>query len=414
MIQKIVSKNFEIKDSHRLHVAKQNDRYSSIKRLFSISSEDVLAEVDKSGLRGKGGGGAATGGKWKLIPNPSEKPTYLIVNADESEPGTFKDRQILEYDPHLLIEGIICSSYAIKSHHAYIYIRGEYVFWAKRLQIAIDEAYSAGIIGKSVMGYDYELEITLHRGAGAYICGEKSALVESLEGKRGHPRLKPQQKEPEWFFGNPAVVNNVETIASVPFIIKEGFETYRTYGTKESPGSMLFGMSGHVQNPGIYELEFGESMSEFIQKIGGGTNSGKKLKAIIPGGSSTHVLKADEIEDITLDYESLKAHGSSLGTGGMILMDESVFMPDVVKNLFEFYHHESCGQCTPCREGVGWSNKLMGKILDGNGTKKDLDTLMDLSFILNGKTICVFAPSVAYIIDSYIGKFRDEFYSLVK
>ncbi len=414
MIQKIVSKNFDILDSHLLHVAKQNGRYSSLEKLFSMSSEDVLDAVEQSGLRGKGGGGAPTAGKWKLIPNPCDKPTYLIINSDESEPGTFKDRQILEYDPHLLIEGIICSSYAIKAHHAYIYIRGEYVFWAKRLQKAIDEAYNAKIIGKSVMGHDYELEITLHRGAGAYICGEKSALIESLEGKRGHPRLKPQQKEPEWFFGCPAIVNNVETIASVPFVIKEGFAAYRAYGTQMSPGTMLFGMSGHVQNPGIYEAQFGESMSEFINKIGGGIKDGKKLKAIIPGGSSTHVLKADEIEDITLDYESLKAHGSSLGTGGMILMDETVFMPDVVKNLFEFYHHESCGQCTPCREGVGWSDKLMGKILDGKGTKKDLETLMDLSFILNGKTICVFAPSVAHIIDSYINKFKDEFYSLVK
>ncbi len=414
MIKDIESKNFNIKDSHLLHIAKQNGRYSSLEKLFSMSSEDALNEVDKSGLRGKGGGGAATGGKWKLIPNPSDKPTYLIVNADESEPGTFKDRQILEYDPHLLIEGIICSSYAIHAHHAYIYIRGEYVFWAKRLQFAIDEAYKAGIIGKSIMGHDYELEITLHRGAGAYICGEKSALVESLEGKRGHPRLKPQQKEPEWFFGCPSVVNNVETIASVPFIIKNGYQSYRSYGTDKSPGTMLFGMSGHVQKPGVYEIQFGESMSEFINKIGGGIKDGKKLKAVIPGGSSTHVLRADEIENITLDYESLKEHGSSLGTGGMILMDESVFMPDVVKNLFEFYHHESCGQCTPCREGVGWSDKLMGKILDGNGTKKDLDTLINLSFILNGKTICVFAPSVAYIIDSYIGKFKDEFYSLVK
>ncbi len=414
MIKKIESKNFEIENAHSLHVAKQHGRYSSLERLFSMSSEEVLDEVDKSGLRGKGGGGAPTGGKWRLIPNPSDKPTYLIVNADESEPGTFKDRQILEYDPHLLLEGIICSSYAIKAHHAYIYIRGEYAFWAKRLQEAIDEAYSEGIIGKTILGHDYELDITLHRGAGAYICGEKSALVESLEGKRGHPRLKPQQKEPEWFFGCPSVVNNVETISSVPYIIKEGFVAYRAYGTEKSPGTMLFGMSGHIQNPGVYEIQFGESMSEFIDKIGGGVKDGKKLKAIIPGGSSTHVLRADEIEDITLDYESLRAHGSSLGTGGMILMDETVFMPDVVKNLFEFYHHESCGQCTPCREGVGWSDKLMGKILDGNGTKKDLDTLIDLSFILNGKTICVFAPSVAYIIDSYISKFKDEFYSLVK
>ena len=414
MIKRIESKNFDIKDSHVLRVAMKNGRYSSIEKLFSMTPEAVLDEVDKSGLRGKGGGGAPAGAKWRLIPNPSEKPTYLIVNADESEPGTFKDRQILEYDPHLLLEGIICSSYAIKSNHAYIYIRGEYVFWAKRLQAAIDEAYSFGILGDKVLGHDYKLDVTLHRGAGAYICGEKSALVESLEGKRGHPRLKPKQKEPEWFFDCPSVVNNVETISSVPYIIKEGFEAYRAYGTEKSPGTMLFGMSGHVQNPGVYELEFGTNMLDFINQIGGGVKDGKKLKALIPGGSSSHVLRADELEGITLDYESLKAHGSSMGTGGMILMDEDVFMPHVVKNLFEFYHHESCGQCTPCREGVGWSDKLLGKILDGNGTKKDLDTLLSLSFLLNGKTICVFAPSVAYIIDSYIGKFKDEFYSLVK
>ncbi len=414
MIKKVESKNFDIKNSHVLEVARANGRYSSIEKLFSMTSEEVLDEVDKSGLRGKGGGGAPAGPKWRLIPNPSEKPTYLIVNADESEPGTFKDRQIMEYDPHLLIEGIICSSYAIKSNHAYIYIRGEYVFWAKRLQNAIDEAYGANILGKNILGHDYKLDITLHRGAGAYICGEKSALVESLEGKRGHPRLKPKAKEPEWFFGCPSVVNNVETIASVPFIVENGFGAYRAYGTEHCPGTMLFGMSGHIQNPGIYELQFGESMVEFINKIGGGIKDGKKLKALIPGGSSCRVLRADEIEGITLDYESLKEHGSTMGTGGMIFMDESVSMPKVVKNLFEFYHHESCGQCTPCREGVGWSDKLMGKILDGNGTKKDLDTLLSLSNVLNGKTICVFAPSVAFIIDSYISKFKDEFYSLVK
>ena len=414
MIKKIVSKNFDIKDSHILKIAKENGRYSSLEKLFSLSPQEAVEIVDKSGLRGKGGGGAPTGAKWKLIPTNGDKPTYLIVNADESEPGTFKDRQILEFDPHLLIEGIICSSYAIKSNHAYIYIRGEYVFWAKRLQTAIDEAYEAGILGESVLGHDYKLDVTLHRGAGAYICGEKSALVESLEGKRGHPRLKPKQKEPEWFFDCPSVVNNVETISSVPYIIKEGFEAYRAFGTEKNPGTMLFGLSGHIQNPGVYELEFGTNMLEFINKIGGGVKDGKKLKALIPGGSSCHVLKADELEGITLDYESLRAHGSSLGTGGMIVMDETVSMPHVVKNLFEFYHHESCGQCTPCREGVSWSDKLMGKILDGQGTKKDLDTLLSLSFLLNGKTICVFAPSVAYIIDSYIGKFKDEFYSLVK
>ncbi|MDX1810252.1 MAG: NADH-quinone oxidoreductase subunit NuoF [Sulfurospirillaceae bacterium] len=414
MIEKIVSKNFDIKDSHKLKVAKENGRYSSLDKLFTMSAQEVINEVGKSGLRGKGGGGAHAGDKWNLIPNPSDKPTYLVVNADESEPGTFKDRQILEFDPHLLIEGIICSSYAINSHHAYIYIRGEYVFWAKRMQEAIDEAYDAGIIGERVSGHDYKLDITLHRGAGAYICGEKTALLESLEGKRGHPRLKPKGKEPEWFYGCPTVVNNVETIASVPLIIKEGYGAYRAFGTDQSPGTMLFGLSGHIENPGIFELPFGVHMLDFINQVGKGVKGGRKLKAIIPGGSSCAVLRGDEIEDVTLDYESVKNHGSSLGTGGMILMDDTVFMPKVVKNLFEFYHHESCGQCTPCREGTGWSNKLLGKILDGNGTKKDLETLISLSDVLNGKTICVFAPSVAYIIDSYIAKFEDEFYSLVK
>ena len=414
MIVKIVSKNFDIKDSHKLDVALQHGRYASLKKLFSMTPDEVTTEVCNSGLRGKGGGGAATGAKWQLMPKEHEKPAYLVVNADESEPGTFKDRQILEYDPHLLIEGIINSSYAIGANHAYIYIRGEYVFWAKRMQEAIDEAYTSGYLGESVAGYDFKLDITLHRGAGAYICGEKSALLESLEGKRGHPRLKPHKREPEWFFGGPTVVNNVETIASSPFIINEGFEAYRAYGTECSPGTMLFGLSGHVQNPGIYELPFGCSMKEVIEKVGGGVLNAKKLKAIIPGGSSCAILKADEIDNITLDYESLARNGSSLGTGGMILLDEDTSMPEVMKNLFEFYHHESCGQCTPCREGTGWVDKILGKILDGKGTKKDYETILDVCTLLNGKTICVFAPSVAYIATSYISKFKEEFYALCK
>ena len=414
MMVKIVSKNFDIENSHRLDVARKHGRYRSLEKLFSLSPEDVMVAVEKSGLRGKGGGGALTGEKWRLIPCPSEKPTYLVVNADESEPGTFKDRQIIEFDPHLLLEGIICSSYAIHAHHAYIYIRGEYVFWAKRLQEAIDEAYEAGILGESILDSKYPLHVTLHRGAGAYICGEKTALLESLEGKRGHPRLKPKGKEPEWFFGNPAVVNNVETIASVPFIVNEGYEAYRAYGTEKSPGTMLFGISGHVQKPGVYELPYGVKMVDVIEKLCGGVLGGKKLKAIIPGGSSCHILRADEIADITLDYECLKEHGSALGTGGMIVLDESVSIPHAMKNLFEFYHHESCGQCTPCREGTGWVDQILGKILAGDGTQEDLKTILDACDMLNGKTICVFAPSVAFIAQSYLKKFREEFEALLK
>lgn len=413
MMVKIVSKNFDIPLSHTLKVARENGRYASLSKLFSMSPNEVIDEVEKSGLRGKGGGGAHTGEKWRLIPSPNEKPVYLVVNADESEPGTFKDRQILEFDPHLLLEGIICSSYAIGAHHAYIYIRGEYVFWAKRVQEAIDEAYSAGILGTSVLEHDYTLHVTLHRGAGAYICGEKTALLESLEGKRGHPRLKPKGKEPEWFFGNPTVVNNVETIASVPFIIERGYEAYRAYGTAESPGTMLFGISGHVKKPGVYELPYGLSMKKVIYELCGGILNDKKLKAIIPGGSSVQILKADEIEDITLDYESLKAHGSALGTGGMIIMDEEVSIPLAMKNLFEFYHHESCGQCTPCREGTGWVDKILERLLQGKGTQQDIEILLDVCDMLNGKTICVFAPSVAFIAQSYIKKFKGEFEMLL-
>ncbi|DAB32123.1 MAG TPA: NADH-quinone oxidoreductase subunit NuoF [Sulfurospirillum sp. UBA11407] len=414
MIVKIVSKNFDIPNSHKLDVALKHGRYTSLAKLFSMSPLEVIEEVSQSGLRGKGGGGAHTGDKWKLIPQDSQKPSYLVVNADESEPGTFKDRQILEFDPHLLIEGIINASYAINAHHAYVYIRGEYVFWAKRFQEAIDEAYIAGYLGKNVGGFGYALELTLHRGAGAYICGEKSALLESLEGKRGHPRLKPQGKEPEWFFGAPSVVNNVETIASVPYIIQNGATAYRQFGTESSPGTMLFGLSGHINNPGIYELPFGVSMKEVIEKIGGGVKGGKKLKAVIPGGSSVCILKADEIENVTLDYESLKEHGSSLGTGGMIILDEDTSIPKAMKNLFEFYHHESCGQCTPCREGTGWVDKILKRILDGEGKKEDFDTMLDVCDMLNGKTICVFAPSVAFIANSYLSKFKDEFYKLCK
>ena len=414
MIVKLVSKNFDIPEAYTLPVARENGRYASLEKLFSMSPDEVTSEVEKSGLRGKGGGGAHTGEKWRLIPKNSAKPVYLVINADEGEPGTLKDRQILEFDPHLLIEGIICSSYAIGAHHAYVYIRGEYVFWMNRLQHAIDEAYAAGILGKSILGHEYALDITVHKGAGAYICGEKTALLESLEGKRGHPRLKPKGKEPEWFFGNPTVVNNVETIASVPYIINEGYGAYQMYGTTESPGTMLLGISGHVEQPGVYELPYGTSMKEVIYDLCGGIKDGKKLKAIIPGGSSVQILRADEIEDITLDYESLKAHGSALGTGAMIVMDETVSIPEVMKNLFEFYHHESCGQCTPCREGTGWVDRILAKILAGRGNKEDYQTILDACDMLNGKTICVFAPSVAFIAQSYLKKFPEEFEALLK
>jgi NADH-quinone oxidoreductase subunit F len=407
---KIVSKNFDIPDSHKLEVALKNGRYESIDKLFSMKPEDVTEEVCKSGLRGKGGGGAPCGPKWKLMPPVDERPRYLIVNGDESEPGTFKDRQIFQYDPHLLIEGIICSCYAIQAHEAFIYIRGEYKWFIDRLNEAIDEAYEAGIIGPKVMNkYDFSVDITVHRGGGAYICGEKSALIESIEGKRGHPRLKPHGKECEWFYGQPATVNNVETISSVPNIVLNGYESYTKWGTQKAPGTMLFAMSGPVKNPGVYELQYGEKMLDVINEIGGGMKDGLKLKAVIPGGASCPILTAEEVEKAYLDYESMWDIGSTLGTGGMMIIPQGVSMVDVAKNLIEFYHHESCGQCTPCREGTGWIDKTIKKILDGIGSQEDIETILDVCETMNGKTICVFAPAVKDIIKSIVQKYRHEF-----
>ncbi|MFW3375109.1 NADH-quinone oxidoreductase subunit NuoF, partial [Aliarcobacter butzleri] len=376
MLTKIVSKNFDIPNSHKLEVALANGRYSSIDKLFTMKPEEVTAEVTKSGLRGKGGGGAACGPKWELMPPVDERPRYLIVNGDESEPGTFKDRQIFQYDPHILIEGIICTCWAIQANHAYIYIRGEYKFFIDRLNEAIKEAYEAKIIGDKIMNkYDFKVDITVHRGGGAYICGEKSALIESLEGKRGHPRLKPHGKECEWFFDNPATVNNVETISSVPNIVENGAEGYTKYGTEKSPGTMLFAISGPVKNPGVYEMAYGNKMIDFLNVLGGGMLEGKKLKAIIPGGSSCPILTASEVEKAVLDYESMWDIGSTLGTGGMIVIDEDTSMVEVAKNIIEFYHHESCGQCTPCREGTGWIDKILKKVIAGEASDKDLKTI---------------------------------------
>jgi len=413
MIRKIVSKNFDTKNSYKLEVAKTNGVYKSIDKAFKNPAYQIESEVVKSGLRGKGGGGASAGAKWCLVSSSSET-SYLVINADESEPGTFKDRQILEFDPHLLLEGMILTSYAIGAHEAYIYIRGEYSALEKRLNEAIKEAYKDGILGDKVRGFDYRVDITVHKGAGAYICGEKSALIESLEGNRGYPRLKPQSPSPEFYFAKPTLVNNVETIATVPFIINEGAEAYRAFGTQKSPGTLLFGMSGHINNPGIYELAFGESMQEFINTIGGGIKNGKKLKAVIPGGASTPVLTAEEVKVAKLDYESMREIGSALGTGGMIIMDEDTCMVSALKNLLSFYHHESCGQCTPCREGTAWVDGIIKNMLMGKAQQDDIELLSDISHTMNGKTICVFAPAVSMVIDAFILRFRDEFEAYIK
>lgn len=398
---KIVSRKFHLDNSHTLEVAKAHGAYRSLEKMQVYSPLEMIEIIKESNLRGKGGGGSPAGDKWALIPQSSDKTSFLVVNCDESEPGTFKDRQIISKDPHLLIEGILITCFAIKTKQAYIYIRGEYKQFQDILQSAIDEAYEAGFLDNC--------DITIHRGAGAYICGEKSALLESMEGKRGHPRLKPKQKEPEWFFDHPTLVSNVETITSVPYIIQNGADAYKAFGTKQSPGTLLFAMSGHVNKPGVYESEYGTPMMEYIEHYGGGIKNGKKLKAVIPGGASSAILTAEEANTATLDYETMRSMGSSLGTGGMIVMDEDTCMVSALKNLLEFYHEESCGQCTPCREGTGWTDKLVGKILNKQATKEDIDKLLNIADTMNGKTICVFAPAVSTVITSFLSKFRDEF-----
>lgn len=410
MQTKIVSKNFDIENAHKLEVALKEGRYTSLEKLFEYKPQDIIDIITQSNLRGKGGGGAPAGGKWQLASSFGGK-TYLVVNADESEPGTFKDRQIMAKDPHLLIEGIICTCYAISSNTSYIYVRGEYEEFSNILQTAIDEAYAKNLLGS---GASYPVDITIHRGAGAYICGEKSALLESLEGNRGHPRLKPHSPEPEFYFGEPTLVNNVETIASVPYIVKNGADAYKAHGTKHSPGTLLFAISGHVQTPGVYEAEFGISMWDYIQKLGGGVKNGKKLKAVIPGGASTPVLPLELVKEARLDYESMREIGSSLGTGGMIVMDEDTSMVKALKNLLRFYHHESCGQCTPCREGTSWVDKTLDRFIAKTATHEDLEILKSVSKTMNGKTICVFAPAASGVIDGFLKYFEAEFLECIK
>ena len=412
MLARIVSKHFDVPGMNTLAVAKAHGAYEKLAETLKRDPEALHGIVCDSGLRGKGGGGAPAAGKWELMYR-YDGPRYLIVNADESEPGTFKDRQIIEKDPHLLIEGIILTCYTVGAHDAYVYIRGEYRRFAQILQSAIDEAYADGLLGTET-SHGYRVELTLHRGAGAYICGEKSALVESLEGNRGHPRLKPHTPSPEFYYGNAALVNNVETIASVPYILYNGAEAYRAYGTEQSPGTLLFALSGHVERPGVYEAPFGTPMLDYINAIGGGVKNGRKLKAVIPGGASTPVLSAEEVARATLDYESLKALGSSLGTGGMIVMDETTDMVKALKNLLRFYHHESCGQCTPCREGTGWSDRLLDRFIAREATEEDLETLRSVSRTMNGKTICVFAPAASGVIDGFLKRFEDEFRACIK
>ncbi|WP_027389540.1 NADH-quinone oxidoreductase subunit NuoF [Chrysiogenes arsenatis] len=411
---KVLSAKYGIKDSRTLAVARAHGGYSQIEKAFSMEPAQIVEMVKASGLRGRGGAGFPTGMKWSFLPKGLDKPTYLCINSDESEPATFKDRQIIENDPHMLIEGIIITCWAINSHDAYIYIRGEFVRQAEMLNTAIDEAYAAGLLGEKACGKDFRVDITVHRGAGAYVCGEETALIESIEGKKGQPRSKPPFPAVVGLFQCPTIINNVQTIASVPYIIEHGAEGYRKFGTEKSAGTFLFGISGHVNKPGVYETELGVSMKGFIEDLAGGVWKNRKLKAVIPGGSSTPIMTPKEVETCMLDYESIVEHGSMLGSGGIVVLDETVCMVKSLKNLLYFYHHESCGQCTPCREGTGWIYKIVSNIEAGKGKMSDLDLLLELADNMEGKTVCVLSGAAAMPTRSYIQKFRHEFEEHIK
>ena len=390
-----------------------DDGYVAARRvLTSMTPQDVIDEVTSANLRGLGGAGFPAGRKWSFVPKETDKPKYLVVNADEGEPGTFKDRYILERDPHALLEGMLIAAFAIGSHKAYVYIRGEYFRSAKRLQRAIDEATGKGWLGQDIQGTGFDLDVVIHRGAGAYICGEETALLTSLEGGKGFPRLKPPFPAISGLFQCPTIVNNVETLACVPFILRNGAEHFARIGTERQGGTRLFCVCGHVVRPGVYEEPVSITLRELIEKAGG-VRDGNRLKAVIPGGISAKILAADEI-DVAMDFDSLKAAGTMAGSGGVIVMDETTSMVQALDSAARFFADESCGQCSPCREGTGWVHRILRRIIDGQGSLGDLDELLAIAGDMEGNTICVFADAAAWPVQSYITKFRDEFEEYIR
>ncbi len=377
------------------------------KALTEMAPAQVIEEVTKANLRGLGGAGFPTGKKWSFIPKDSPKPKYLVVNADEGEPGTFKDRYLLEHDPHAVIEGMLIAAYAVGSHKAYIYIRGEYVEAYRRFSRAVEEARQHGWVGQGVQE-KWDWELVVHRGAGAYICGEETALLTSLEGGKGFPRLKPPFPAISGLFASPTVVNNVETLAAVPQILHRGADWFAKLGTPKQGGTRLFSLCGHVTRPGVYEAPVTVTLRQLIEEYAGGVRGGRRLKAVVPGGISAKILTAQEI-DVAMDFDSLMAAGTMAGSGGVIVMDETTCMVKALAAASKFFAHESCGQCSPCREGTGWIYKMMQRILQGQGQPQDLDILLSIAGNMEGKTICVFADAAAWPVQSYIKKFRQEF-----
>ncbi len=396
--------------SHTLADYRARGGYATLeKALSTMTPQQITAEVSASGILGHGGAAFAVGRKWSVIKLNDGQPHYLCANADEGEPGTFKDRWILEHAPHLLVESMLISAYALQVRHAFVYIRGEFDLPYRRLQGAIDEAYAAGLLGKRVLGREFDCDIIVYRGAGSYVCGEASGLITSIEGKRGYPRNRPPRLTVRGLYQKPTVINNVESLANITGIVRDGAEAFRKVGTAKSPGTQLFSISGHIARPGVYEVEFGYPFAKFIYEDCGGVLHGRALKTIIPGGISTKVLTAGEIENLKLDHASLAAAGSSIGSGGMIVIAEGTCMVRLLQVLLRFYHHESCGQCTPCREGMGWMHRIIDRIVDGQGRPEDIARLYEISRANDGTTICGMGDAAGYATVGILDKFGDEF-----
>ena len=411
----LLSKHFGDPDAISLDGWKKRGGYKALEQALNMEPSAIVDIVRASGLRGRGGAGFPTGVKWSFMRPGDGKPHYLCCNADESEPGTFKDREIMRWTPHALIEGCAVGAYAIGAETAYIYIRGEFTEPIQRMEAALKEAYAAGILGNNAMGTGKRVDVYVHKGAGAYICGEETALMNSLEGKRGNPRIKPPFPAVSGLFGQPTTINNVETLAAVPHILNNGAEWYKAMclGSPKSTGSKLFSVCGNISKPGNYEITMGFPFKDFLYDLCGGPTQGRKFKAVIPGGCSVPIQTMEEAEATLMDYEGFVAQGTMLGSGGVIVFDDAQSIPRQMARLARFYAHESCAQCTQCREGTAWTTKIMERIVAGQGTFEDLDTLLELADNMTGKTICVLSDSCATVVTSGLQKFRHEFEALI-
>jgi NADH-quinone oxidoreductase subunit F len=403
----VLSAHWDEPDSFTIDGYRRHGGYEALSTALNMHSDDVIDLIKASGLRGRGGAGFPTGMKWGFIPQGDDKPHYLVVNADESEPGTCKDVPLMLASPHTLVEGVVIAAYAIRAHHAFIYVRGEVLHVLRRLQAAVREAYEAGYLGKDILGTGYDLELVVHAGAGAYICGEETALLDSLEGYRGQPRLRPPFPAVEGLYACPTVVNNVESVASVPAIVRGGVDWFGQFGTEKSKGFTLYSLSGHVQKPGQYEAPLGITLRELLE-YAGGIREGHELKFWTPGGSSTPLLTAEHL-DVPLDYEGVGDAGSMLGTKALQIFDDTTCVLRAVLRWTEFYKHESCGKCTPCREGTWWLVQILQRLEAGNGSQEDLDKLLDVCDNILGRSFCALGDGATSPITSSIEYFRDEY-----